>query len=72
MLAYGSKHAQYLVQHGLMEDSSNTRPSAWGALLTTTSPSTADGAAATAMRKPGTGAGRTSVTGKLTALSTAL
>jgi hypothetical protein len=72
MLAYGSKHAQYLVQHGLMEDSSNTRPSAWGALLTTTAtPSAADGAAATTIgvRKAGTGAGRTSVTGKLTALS---
>jgi hypothetical protein len=72
MLAYGSKHAQYLVQHGLMEDSSKTRPSAWGALLTTTAtPSAADGAAATTIgvRKAGTGAGRTSVTGKLTALS---
>eukprot|EP00953_Heterococcus_sp_UTEX-ZZ885_P019677 10986-Heterococcus_DN1.PRE.1 len=66
MLAYGSEHAQYLVQHGLMEDSSKTRPSAWGALLTTTAtPSAADGAAATTIgvRKAGTGAGRTSVTG---------
>jgi hypothetical protein len=65
MLAYGSKHAQYLVQHGLMQDSSNNKPSAWGALLTA-APS-ADAATASATSKAGTGASRQSITGKLAA-----